>query len=412
MSHRVELARYRLPSRTPGWLVGLLLLAACDEQPFTTAPLFKPGGLATPLTATPTQLAFTLPPGTSATVTARVQYVGVITAQSSDATGCASVAPTSVPATKPPGSSQYVATFTVTPVAVGSCTITLTDKKGQTVTIPVSVEGSVTGGRIVYTSLRDGNIEIYLMGSSGSARLTNNSARDMEPVLSPDGQKIAFYSDRDGTGNLWLMNADGTNPVKLTDHHGAIHAAFSPDGSKIVFSSFEVDYQAGLPERTTDLWIMNADGTNPQRLTFFDRSLGGSSWPRFSPDGQRIVFGLGWTIATIDADGSNLQVLTTDGNNMMPDFSPDGGRIVFASDFNGGFMDVWVMQADGTSRQRLTFANSGAETPTFSPDGTRIVFGTSRNGNSDIYLINADGTNLVRLTADPAADMDPRFGPP
>jgi TolB protein len=155
---------------------------------------------------------------------------------------------------------------------------------------------------------------------------------------------------------------------------------------------------------------MNADGTGQERLTFFDHSLGTSS-PRFSPDGGRIVFAAGFQIWIMAADGSNPEQLTTVEDNFSPSFSPDGTRIVYASDVNGTFSDVWVMNADGTAPQRLTTANSGAGTPTFSPDGSRIAFGSTRNGNDDIYLIDADGSHEVRLTADPALDLKPRFGP-
>ena len=394
------------------YVAALALLAACaTEEPLPTAPHFKPSGApATPLTATPTALGFTLPPGTAATLTARVQYVGVITSQSSN-TACATVSPQNVPATKPPGSSQYVATFTVTPTGLGACTITLTDKKGQVVQVPVIVEGAVSSGRIVYGSLRDGNEEIYIMGASGSVRLTNNTARDRDPVLSPDGTKIAFYSDRDGTGAIWVMNADGSNPVKLTSGNGDIHPAFSPDGSKIVFSSFRLDAEAELPSRTTDLWIMNADGTD--QTVLFDGELG-TAHPRFSPDGSRIVFGYGWQIYIIDADGSNPEQLTAQESNAMPSFSPDGTKIVYASDVNGEFsgasFNVWIMNVDGTDKVKLTDGFTGADTPTFSPDGTRIVFATTRNANIDLYAINADGTNEVRLTAHAAADITPRWG--
>jgi TolB protein len=112
----------------------------------------------------------------------------------------------------------------------------------------------------------------------------------------------------------------------------------------------------------------------------------------------------------MDADGSNAGQLTTQESNLSPSFSPDGTKIVFASDVGSGFMEVWVMNVDGTSPTRLTTTNSGAGTPTFSPDGSRIAFGRSSSGNDDIYLINADGSNEVRLTSHPAQDVKPRFG--
>ena len=390
-------------------LAAIAVLAACStDSPLTTAPAFKAGGApATPLTVTPTELAFTLPGGGAQTLTARVQYVGTITAASSNATGCASVSPSSVPATKPAGSSQYVASFTVTPVALGACTITIQDKKGQTVVIPVSVEGSINSGHIVYTSTRDGNSEIYLMGSTGSVRLTNNSAADTDPVLSPDGTKIAFASTRDGSSSIYMMDADGTDVVRLTNGPGDIQPAFSPDGSKIIFSSYRLDIAAGKQGITVDLWIMGADGTD--QAVLFDDELGASNG-RFSPDGTQIVFSYGWHIYIMDADGTNAVQLTTVEENMMPSFSPDGTRIVYASTNNGAYFEVWVMNADGTSPTQLTTTAGGADTPTFSPDGSRIVFARTGGGNTDIYVINADGTNEVRLTSHAAIDQKPRWG--
>ena len=104
-----------------------LLLSACGEQPTEPGSLDAArGGNATPLTATPTSLSLVLPSSPSGTVTARVQFVGNISATTSNA-ACATVSPLSLPATKPAGSSVYVATFTVTGQAPGSCTVTLTD---------------------------------------------------------------------------------------------------------------------------------------------------------------------------------------------------------------------------------------------------------------------------------------------
>ncbi len=105
---------------------------ACGEGRTLTEPSLAKGGNAAALTVSTTSLVLSPVTGTPGTLIAKVQFVGTITATSSDA-GCATVTPASAPATKPPGTSVYVATFTVTPVASGTCTITLKDKKGEQV---------------------------------------------------------------------------------------------------------------------------------------------------------------------------------------------------------------------------------------------------------------------------------------
>ncbi len=113
-----------------------------------------------------------------------------------------------------------------------------------------------------FESDRDGNREIYVINADGTyqVRLTNNTATDMTPAWSPDGSKIAFRSYRDGNSEVYVMNTDGTNPVNLTNNPDNYDGdpAWSPDGSKILFSS----WRGGC----ADLWVMNADGTGPLSL--------------------------------------------------------------------------------------------------------------------------------------------------
>ena len=121
-----------------------------------------------------------------------------------------------------------------------------------------------SGGKIAFTSKRDGNQEIYVMNADGSdqTRLTNNPAQDREPCFSPDGIKITFGSERDGNRNqeIYIMNVDGSNPTNLTNHPAQDWApCFSPDGTKIVFQS--------LGGFEPDIYVMNADGSNRTRLT-------------------------------------------------------------------------------------------------------------------------------------------------
>ena len=131
-----------------------------------------------------------MPPSTPATVTATVQYVGLITARSSD-NGCATVSPLNVPATKPPGSSVYVAVFTVSPVAVGTCTVTVTDKKGNRAVVQVSVTAKGPLDRIAFASYGTTRRGLFLMQGDGSA-VTPITDHGFAPALSPDGSKVAY----------------------------------------------------------------------------------------------------------------------------------------------------------------------------------------------------------------------------
>jgi dipeptidyl aminopeptidase/acylaminoacyl peptidase len=155
--------------------------------------------------------------------------------------------------------------------------------------------------QLAYVNSVSGNDEIYV----DAKNLTNNAATDTTPAWSPDGSKIAFVSNRSGAFNIWVMNADGSEPTQLTNQSGAdAEPAWSPDGSKIVFSS-QRDSASG------EIYVMNADGSSPTRLTqntAIDRT------PAWSPDSSQIVFRSsinGNGLYLMNADGSNLTRLTS-----------------------------------------------------------------------------------------------------
>jgi Tol biopolymer transport system component len=163
---------------------------------------------------------------------------------------------------------------------------------------------SPDGTKIAFGSSRDTNPQIYVMDPNGSnvVRLTHNSAADGQPAWSPDGTKIAFATDRDGNNEIYVMNANGSVQVNLTNNAGSdLAPAWSPDGTKIAFQS----------NRQTDfaVWVMNADGSNPTRLTTPSTPNGAPSW---SPDGTRIAYEQGGDLWVMNVDGSR-QIRITSG---------------------------------------------------------------------------------------------------
>jgi len=272
-----------------------------------------------------------------------------------------------------------------------------------------------TGEKIVFASERHcncGNSNIYVMNADGSEqiRLTNNSGNDYNPTFSPDSSKIAFdssYNSSPHNVDIYVMNADGTNRTKLTNNTvNDYHPSFSPDASKIVFYS----NRSGSDE----IYVMNADGSNQTRLT--NNSVDDRN-PVFSPDGSKIVYtspsNNKLEIFVMNADGSNQKQLTNNpGANQEPSFSPDGSKIAFNSMLVNGNMDIYVMNADGSNQTRITNSSGQDLSPSFNLDGSKIAFMSDRDSTNlyEIYVMNADGTNQKRLTDNTAFDAVPSWG--
>jgi len=301
---------------------------------------------------------------------------------------------------------------------------------GDTVVVAFDVvctTPSGANGQLAFASNRDGNYEIYVTNADGSSptRLTNSAATDVQPAWSPDGTKLAFASNRDGNFEIYVMGAVGLDPTRLTNELADDYdPAWSPDGKKIAFTS-ERD---GHPE----VYVMEADGSSAMRLTDGD----GPTW---SPDGTRIAFvshrdGNG-EIYVMNADGSHVTRLTDNlAEDCEPAWSPDGGRIAFASGctttlFPDGFgSSIYLMNADGSNPMLLTGGPADvpqARFPSWSPDGTEIAFASPaacRNSDADgchwwwpfgIFVVRVDRTSVASLVPydDNSSAVDPSWRP-
>ena len=227
--------------------------------------------------------------------------------------------------------------------------------------------------KIAFSSDRDGNYEIYVMNPDGTnaTRLTNNTAIDDFPDISPDGSKITFESNRSGSSEIYVMNPDGSSQTRLTFSGSNTNPAFSPDGKKIVFISTRSGGRG--------VWVINSDGTGETQLATFTANAGGR--PHFSPDGSKIVFD--WDIS-------------------------------FGGSLRG---QIFIMNADGSSLLNIT-NNSSIDDydPAYSPDGTKIVFSSDRpdsfelGANYQIHVMNADGTGETNISNNTSNDVDPSWG--
>ena len=265
-----------------------------------------------------------------------------------------------------------------------------------------------------------GNRDIFVMKTDGDQprNLTADPVSDdFSPAWSPDGMKIAFSSERLGNQEIYVMDADGKNLVQLTRHRAYdATPSWSPDGRKIAFTSDRDHLFVVGPGQIGELeiYVMNADGENVVRIT---ETGGWNHEPSWSPDGTKIAFvsepnrGGNPEIYVMNANGKNPVRLTRNpGWDADPSWSPDGTKIAFESRRNET-MDIYTIEPDGRNLVRLTKDAAGGNSPSWSPDGREIAYATKRNENFEIYVMDADGGNPANLTRDPASDSNPAWSP-
>jgi Tol biopolymer transport system component len=270
----------------------------------------------------------------------------------------------------------------------------------------VSEEGQIAfthAPKANWADLPSSDADVYVMDvdGSGQRRLTDSPGLDGFPAWSPDGERIAFVSARDGDNcEIYVMDADGSGQERLTHTpDDEYFLAWSPDGERIAYST--------NPAYAPMIWVMDADGSDRKQLEI-------GLFPSWSPDSERIAYtaysGGQPYIAVMNADGSGRRRLGGASAEEEPVWSPDGKKIAFASMEDG---EIYAMNVDGSGRTRLTDIPKRYDhwPPTWSPDGNRIAFTSEDKKGSEIYAMNSDGSGLTKLTDDPAEDFYPAWRP-
>jgi Tol biopolymer transport system component len=225
-----------------------------------------------------------------------------------------------------------------------------------------------------------------------------------EPALSPDGRRIAFSShpfpsiywgtSRTCLGGLWVMNSDGTDPVRIGDGR---NPDWSPGGTMLAYSNVD-----------GALMVSNADGSAAHTV------VPQGADPSWAPSGDAIAFVRGTSIYAVAPDGSGERLLTA--NAADPDWSPDGTRLVFTRRESPG---LGLVDADGTDRATLT--TDFDSQPAWSPNGQKIAFvgcygvhANCPNDDTDIEWVSSDGSGRGSLTQDAyegISDYGPSWAP-
>lgn len=260
--------------------------------------------------------------------------------------------------------------------------------------VKVYGEKPIFTSKIVFVSNRDSNDELYLMDYDGAnqIRLTFNKVIDYMPAWSADSKKIAYISYQKHTAGLYLLDIYEGNRIAITTKGVNSSPAFSPDGKKLAFCS--------TMDGNAEIYVCASDGKNVKRLTFNNAIDTAPSW---SPTSREIAFisDRGGTpqVYIMDAEGSNVRRVSFGGTHHdSPAWSPSGDRIVYVSRVDNIF-DLYVINLRTNQIMKLTESNAMNESPSWSPDGRHIVFSSSLKGSIQLYTIDYDGANFRSLTS-------------
>lgn len=307
-------------------------------------------------------------------------------------------------------------TNAITPTATGLSSMT-TPRATVSATLPLPTTTSLPTppnlpgkGRLLYMRKEsaDDPWQLYLMNANGTNPhpITGSRLGEAHPAWAPHGRSVVFVSEREGNEEIYIMRLDGSGLTNLSRHPARDWTpAWSPDGQWIAFASFR--------DENWELYAVRSDGADLIRLTENDAS---DLSPIWSPDGKTLAF-----TSKRDGDleiylmpwhGTIVTRLThSPGTDTSPAWSPDGQWIAFESTRDGD-VEIYVMRADGSEQRNLTnwpYANEHG--PVWSPDGQWITFYSNRDGDWDIYVMDREGKNLTNLTDDAANNQSPVWSP-
>lgn len=257
-------------------------------------------------------------------------------------------------------------------------------------------------GKIVFTSVRNGNAEVCVINADGTGfkNLTDDDAYDDQPALSPDGTEVIFVSDRDGNRELYLMNLAGKNVVRLTNTDDSeIDPVFTADASGVIYTLetdegrdvYELDLVSGESQAIYA-------GEEDERMAY--QGPGGKTVYVAEVNGDDEIM--------LEDSSGRKQLTDSPGIDFMPTITADGKQVFFVTTREGDY-DLYLMYADGTGERPFlsTETIEGRGAP--SPDGGYVAVANEETGTLEIYIYDMDGNPVLQLTDDAYDNYEPHW---
>jgi TolB protein len=263
--------------------------------------------------------------------------------------------------------------------------------------------------KIAYLSNQTGSKEVYLMDYDGEnpVRLTSDQSIILSPRWSSDATQVCYTSYRHGTPDIYFLEIATGKRKKIFSSKGLnLSPAWSPTGDWVVFASTKGG--------DSEIYKMRPNGDDLKQITF---NSAADLSPTWSPTGKEIAFtsdrGGSPQIYIMDAEGGNIRRLTYLGEyNTSPSWSPQGDLIAYACRNREGFMKLCANRIDGREYIKITGEGSwDDESPSWAANGREIVFASNRLGVSDIFTVRPNGEGLIRLPQNGAINTSPAWAP-
>ena len=262
---------------------------------------------------------------------------------------------------------------------------------------------SPDGKKIVFCATNRISDYLYIINLGDSLRSSTFLDGGLDPVFSEDGNSLMYRSEKEENNAIYIMDLTTGESFPISDGSLATHAEFSHDGTKVIYSS--------SAEQNFDLVILNLLDTTDNAQQTVVATKDAEIYGVFSPDGQRLAFSsfdinYKGTLKICDDKGKNVKVVSSSGSSYNAKFSPDSKQLAYLSN-KSGKLELYVCSSDGTGSKQISSNRGNTIEYEWSSDSKKIVCDDQKEGVSSVWIIDVESGSKQNLTSDKANNITP-----